>query len=489
MNLSFEELVGLSKQGNLIPLYEEIMGDICTPVGAFIRLRKRPAFLLESVEGGEKWGRYSFIGIDPLVTVTYKNNKTTVNYNSTYHTDKEPLTVMREILNQYSPVSIEGLPRFYGGFVGYIGYDYVRLLEEIPDSKKGTPSLDDLFMMIPKTLLIFDNLKQTIKILHNIYTDGVELKTAYENARVEIEKTIYALKRGGMRALRGERVKHSEVDEKLQSNFSKDSFKEAVKKAKEYILSGDVVQVVLSQCFHKEIATKPFDVYRALRLINPSPYMYFLDTGKACLVGSSPEILVRLEEGTITVRPIAGTRRRGDTRESDEALAKELLNDPKERAEHIMLVDLGRNDVGRVAEIGTVRVTELMCIERYSHVMHLVSNVEGRLKKGLDAFDVFKAVFPAGTVSGAPKVRAMQIIEELEPTRRGPYAGAVGYFGYSGNMDTCITIRTLVIKGKRVYIQAGAGIVADSDPESEYQETVNKAKAMFRATEFFNRDK
>ncbi len=489
MNLTFEEFSELSKEGNLIPLYEEIMGDICTPVGAFIRLRKKPAFLLESVEGGEKWARYSFIGLDPLITLTYSKTGTILKYDEgnqiQYSPEKNPLLLMRDILATFKPVGVKDLPRFYGGFVGYIGYDVVRLFENLPDQKKTPFRSSDLFMMLPKSLLLFDNLKQTIKILHNVHTSGKDLRTAYDNACKGIDNIIDMLKRGRMKTLRGERVRHFDAEMPLKSNFSKDTFLKAVDKAKEYILSGDVVQVVLSQRFERELSNKPFDIYRALRLINPSPYMYFLDTARECLVGSSPEILVRLEEGTITVRPIAGTRKRGNNREMDEALAEELRTDPKERAEHIMLVDLGRNDVGRVAEVGSVRVTDLMSIERYSHVMHLVSNVEGRLKEGYDAFDVFQAAFPAGTVSGAPKVRAMEIIEELEPDRRGPYAGAVGYFGYSGNMDTCITIRTLIVRGKKVYIQAGAGIVADSDPELEYQETVNKAKAMLRAAEFF----
>jgi anthranilate synthase component 1 len=490
MNLTPEEFNSLTKEGNLIPLYEEIMGDICTPVGAFIRLKKRPAFLLESVVGGEKWARYSFIGFDPQITVKYQKAKTYVTYTDSpkddYCTDLEPLSVMKEILSTFRPVPVEGLPRFYGGFVGYIGYDIVRLFERLPDLKRPAFKSADLFMMIPRALLIFDNLRQTIKVLCNVCTNGRDPLEAYKEGVGVIEEIIGTLKRGRLKALKGERLGIIDSSSVLTSNFTKEGFKDAVLKAKEYIFSGDIVQVVLSQRFEKTIEDRPFDIYRALRIINPSPYMYYLDTGKETLVGSSPEILVRLEDGHITVRPIAGTRRRGLTHEEDLALAEELINDPKERAEHIMLVDLGRNDIGRVAKIGSVRVTDLMTIERYSHVMHLVSNVEGILKEGLDAFDVFRATFPAGTVSGAPKIRAMEIIEELEPTRRGPYAGAVGYFGYSGNMDTCITIRTLVIKGKKVYIQAGAGIVADSDPESEYLETVNKAKAMLRATEFFD---
>ncbi|HIJ59136.1 MAG TPA: anthranilate synthase component I [Nitrospirae bacterium] len=489
MNHSLDEFINLSKEGNLIPLYEEIIGDLTTPVSAFICLKKKPSFLLESVVGGEKWARYSFIGLNPLITVSYKNERTIIK-NIEDKTEKvldiNPLTIVKEILSIFKPVGYKDLPRFYGGFVGYIGYDIVRFFEKLPKrNNKSHIPMPDLFMLMPKNILIFDNLRQTIKVVNNVYVKGKNLKSLYNKAKREIDSIIRQLKRGSLEGVINEKITKDEIIGEVKSNFTKEDFIDAVNRAKEYIYAGDIVQVVLSQRFHKETNHRAFDIYRALRLINPSPYMYFLDIGDESIVGSSPEILVRCEDGEITVRPIAGTRKRGKTEKEDLMLEKDLLQDPKERAEHIMLVDLGRNDVGKVAEISTVRVTDLMTIERYSHVMHIVSNVKGRIKKGLDAFDVFSATFPAGTVSGAPKVRAMEIIEELEPTKRGIYAGAIGYFGYSGNMDTCITIRTLIIKGKDVYIQAGAGIVADSDPQSEYVETINKAKAMLKATEFF----
>ncbi|MFQ3573600.1 MAG: anthranilate synthase component I [Thermodesulfovibrionales bacterium] len=489
MNLSLEQFLKLSRSCNVIPLYEEIMGDICTPVSAYLRLKKRPAFLLESVVGGEKWARYSFIGFEPLITVSFKNGKTTIKKEGSEKITviDDPLNVIEKILSEFKTAQVSGLPKFFGGFVGYIGYDIVKLFEKVPDKAKPPQDVEDLFMILPQNLIIFDNLRQTIKILHNVHIEDTSLPLQYKNAQDTINETIETIRRGGLRNQKIEKINYSNGLPELHSNFNKTDFFDAVLKAKEYILSGDIVQVVLSQCFEMQLNRDPFDIYRALRVINPSPYMYYLDTKKTCLIGSSPEILVRFEDSKITVRPIAGTRRRGKTDEEDKMLERELLSDPKERAEHIMLVDLGRNDVGRVSKIGTVRVTDLMTIERYSHVMHIVSNVEGEIMDGLDAFDVFRATFPAGTVTGAPKVRAMEIIEELEPTRRGAYAGAVGYFGYLGNMDTCITIRTLVVNGKKVYIQAGAGIVADSDPESEYNETVNKAKAMLKSVEFLGR--
>jgi anthranilate synthase component 1 len=352
--------------------------------------------------------------------------------------------------------------------------------------------MPDMFLMLTDTILIFDNLKQTIKVVYNAHTDGKGIKKVYEEAEGRIDKIIEELRQG----VRSKEQWATPITYNLlptastgdfSSNFKKNDFLNAVATAKEYVMAGDIVQVVLSQRFERQTKTRPLDIYRALRIINPSPYMYYLDIGESQIIGSSPEILVRLEGDKITLRPIAGTRKRGETEEEDRLLEEDLKKDPKEIAEHIMLVDLGRNDVGRVSEIGSVKVTELMNVERYSHVMHLVSNVEGKLKDGLDAFDVFRACFPAGTVTGAPKVRAMEIIEEIEPTKRGPYAGSVGYFSYSANMDTCITIRTLIIKNGKVYVQAGAGIVADSVPEKEYMETVNKAMAMMKAVEFFKR--
>ncbi len=511
MNISFDEFKLLSEQGNLIPLYKEILGDIETPVNAYLKLNKRPSFLLESVVGGEIWARYSFIGIEPTLTLIFKDKKLIIKSNDgiTVLQTEDPLQSIKEILSGFKPVTVKGLPRFTGGFVGYIGYDIVKFFERVPDYIKPCIDMSDIFLMLADTILIFDNLKQTIKVVYNAHiTTNSELKTIYENAEKRIDKIIASLKGNGIPdASSDTEVNYHTMNRQskvrfvnrnvlgnngagdFSSNFTKEDFLAAVDKAKEYVRSGDIIQVVLSQRFHRDANTNPFTIYRAIRLINPSPYMYYIDSGDYQIVGSSPEILVRLEGDRIILRPIAGTRKRGETEVEDKLLEDDLKNDPKERAEHIMLVDLGRNDVGKVAEIGSVKVTELMSIERYSHVMHLVSNVEGRLKNGLDAFDVLKSCFPAGTVTGAPKVRAMEIIEELEPVKRGPYAGAVGYLSYSGNMDTCITIRTIIIKDGRIYIQAGAGIVADSIAENEYTETLNKAVAMMKAIDFFANDK
>ena len=495
----FDEFKSLTLQGNLIPVYKEILGDVEPPVSAFLKLGKKPSFLLESVTGGEKWARYSFLGIDPAMTLNCSGRKVTVRERrktSLVETD-DPFSVVKDILSRFTPVEVAGIPRFSGGFVGYIGYDEVKFFERVPDSPKPALDVPDIFLMLTDTILIFDNLRQTIKIVSNVHVTNSNIEKTYENAGKRIDKIIKKL---GQRAKEnGQKVKelsplafsHSPFAslDNFSSNFTKKDFMDAVLKAKEYIMSGDILQVVLSQRFETQARTHPFKLYRALRVINPSPYMYYLDTGDVQLVGSSPEILVRLEGDKITLRPIAGTRKRGETEDADRALEEELKKDPKEIAEHIMLVDLGRNDVGRVSEIGSVKVTEVMEVERYSHVMHLVSNVEGTLRKGLDAFDVFKACFPAGTVSGAAKVRAMEIIEELEPTKRGPYAGSVGYISYSGNMDMCITIRTLIIKNDTIFVQAGAGLVADSVPENEYYETVNKAMAMMKTVDFFENNR
>lgn len=485
------EFKTLSARGNLIPVYREILADLDTPVSAFLKLGGTPSFLLESVVGGEKWARYSFLGSRPSKVIRGWGRKVEIREEGkgivTLETD-DPVGEIKKEISQYKPVEVPGLPRFFGGLVGYIGYDMVRFFERVPDKGRRGLDLPDMFFMVTDTMLIFDSLRQRIKVVSNAHLNGKNPEEAYDGAVGKIQDIIKRLrqplpgKEPGESACTGKEEKH--VTERFSSSFGpKASFETAVLAAKEFVMAGDVVQVVLSQRFERDSTAKPFDIYRALRVINPSPYMYYLDTGDARVVGSSPEILVRLEGKTIVLRPIAGTRKRGGTADEDRTLEEELRQDPKEIAEHIMLVDLGRNDVGRVATIGSVKVTELMTVERYSHVMHLVSNVEGNLRDGLDAFDVLKATFPAGTVTGAPKVRAMEIIEELEPTRRGPYAGAVGYFSYSGNMDTCITIRTLVIKDNTVYVQSGAGIVADSDPAREYTETVNKAMAMIKAVD------
>jgi anthranilate synthase component 1 len=503
-----EGFKSLSSKGNLIPVYREILADTDTPVSAALKLGGTPSFLLESVVGGEKWARYSFLGSRPSKVIRSWGKRIEIREdkggNQMFEVD-DPLEVIKKEVKTYTPVDVKGLPRFYGGLVGYIGYDMVRFFEEIPDQKRPGLNLPDMFFMVADTMLIFDGLRQTIKIVSNVCLDGKDPAEAYSKAVEKIENMVERLRQSTVQSQQslvnspksnpslcsadppttllgkggGEKFEKGYVS----SYLTNEAFEKAVLSGKEYIMSGDVIQVVLSQRFERESHIDPFHIYRALRVINPSPYMYYIDTGDAKLVGSSPEILVRLEGRKIMLRPIAGTRRRGDTEEEDVLLETELRNDPKETAEHIMLVDLGRNDVGRVAETGSVRVTELMTIERYSHVMHLVSHVEGNLRNGLDAFDVLRSCFPAGTVTGAPKVRAMEIIEELEPTKRGPYAGAVGYFSYSGNMDTCITIRTLLIKDNKVYVQAGAGIVADSIPQKEYTETVNKAMGMMRAVD------
>lgn len=489
MNLSIEKFAELSKKYNVIPLYKEFMSDLDTPVGVYLKLNRKPSFLLESVVGGEKWGRYSFIGIDPQITIKFHRDTVTIKKSLRTESYKNinPLVFLKEYFKSFNAYIDPALPRFFGGMVGYISYDIVKIYEKVSEYSKKSLDIPEIFLMIPEVLLIFDNLKQSVIIVVNAFVDG-DIKKVYEKAKQKIDEIIQALryeKNERFRSYFFNTTHQGSYLDSFRSNFTKKGFLRAVKKAREYVLSGDVVQVVLSQRFETTRLCHPFDIYRALRIINPSPYMFYIDTEDIQLIGSSPEILVRLEDERITLRPIAGTRRRGKTEEEDLALEKELLTDEKERAEHIMLVDLGRNDVGRVAEIGSVNVTELMTVERYSHVMHIVSNVEGRIKKGCDMFDVFMSCFPAGTVTGAPKVRAMQIIEEIEPSLRGPYAGAVGYFGFNRNMDMCIGIRMLLVKKEKVFVQAGAGVVADSIPENEYNETVNKAMAMLKAVNFF----
>jgi anthranilate synthase component 1 len=489
----FKEFRKLATKGNLIPVYREILADMDTPVSAFRKIDDgRYSFLLESVEGGEKWGRYSFLGSRPSVVVRSSGRSVEIirqGKKEIRSFANDPLEVLKDMLSEYRPVPNPELPRFYGGAVGFIGYDVIRFFEEMHEREKPGLGLPDVFFIVTDTLVIFDNVTHRIKVVSNAHVNGASITAAYREAVEKIDVIVKRLRRNlkAKPSTSGAAVGHSARRVRLKSNFTQPLYEQAVLRAKEYIKAGDIFQVVPSQRFESPIRVEPFEIYRALRLINPSPYMYFLRCGDATIVGTSPEVMVRLEGDGIDLRPIAGTRRRGATEEEDRALERELLVDPKERAEHIMLVDLGRNDVGRVSTAGSVHVSELMVVERYSHVMHIVSNVRGRLAEGKDAYDVVRACFPAGTVSGAPKIRAMEIIDELEPTRRGPYAGAVGYFGFSGNMDTCITIRTLVIKDGMAYIQAGGGVVADSIPALEYQETVNKAKAMMRAVEMAER--
>ncbi len=481
-----EEFIELSKKGNLIPVYRDILTDFETPLSAFAKIDKSDySFLLESVEGGERLARYSILGSDPSLIFSSKGTKITLTegkISSNYTTKSDPIGELKKILNRYKFVEVKGLPRFSGGLVGFFGYDMVRFIENIPAKNPDDLNLPDCVFMLTDTLLIFDHVDHKIKIISNVHVDG-DPALAYDKAVKRIEKIVGYLK-GPMPkidySVSSKKRPHPDL---LKSNITKTQFETMVKKAKKHIEDGDIIQTVISQRLKLAIDCHPFQVYRALRSINPSPYMYYLKFNDFFLVGSSPEIMVRCEDGLAEVRPIAGTRPRGSSAEEDELLIKDLLADPKERAEHIMLVDLGRNDIGRVCEFKTIKVSELMTVEKYSHVMHIVSDVSGRLKKDKDSFDLFRATFPAGTVTGAPKVRAMEIIEELENMRRGPYAGSVGYFSFSGNLDTCITIRTVVIKGKNAYIQAGAGIVADSDPEKEFEETLNKAKALLKAIE------
>lgn len=491
-SLSFEKFAELAKSFNLIPLSDELPADLDTPVSAFLKLKTDEYdFLFESVEGGEKWGRYSFLGTRPK-KVYFLEGKNFKIYDLRAKTFEDcpfignPMNALREILEDLNPYEDPMLPRFFGGLVGYLSYDMVRHFDAISLSNPRGLDVPDLCFLHTDTVVIFDNLGQVMKIVcpvalpQGVKLDTELLKTLYGEACTKIEAVKEALGKPCLQEsfLTAPQAVSSDVTEDL----SKSKFMELVAKAKEYIEAGDVFQVVLSNRFTLASAgTDPFTVYRRLRRLNPSPYMFYLKIKDLAVVGASPEILVRLEDEKITVRPIAGTRRRGQTDEEDKALENELLQDPKELAEHIMLVDLGRNDVGRVSQIGTVSVDEEKTVERYSHVMHLVSQVSGRLGAGKDAFDVIAAAFPAGTLSGAPKIRAMEIIEELEKTARGLYGGAIGYVSFTKNTDLAIAIRTAVFSGDKAVVQAGAGIVYNSDPESEYQECVNKAMAVVKA--------
>lgn len=473
----------LCRLGNLIPVYREIMADMDTPVTAFKKLDDGQfSFLLESIEGGEKWGRYSFLGSSPSLIVRSKGKIVEIieDGTTTTLTSEDPLNCVRDILARFTPVEVDGLPRFFGGAVGYLGYDMVRHFEHLPSDKPALLDAYDAYFLITDTIVIFDSMRQKIKVVSNAHLNsGTTPEEAYAEATRKIETIIRRLRS----PLPNGTSPSSKMQVKLRSNVERKDFEASVEKAKEYVRSGDIIQVVLSQRFSGELSADPLDIYRVLRTLNPSPYMFFLRLEDTVIAGASPEVMVRKEGQHAELRPIAGTRPRGATAEDDARLAEELLADPKERAEHVMLVDLGRNDLGRVCDTGTVKVSELMTIERYSHVMHIVSNVQGELAGNRDAFDLVRATFPAGTLSGAPKVRAMEIIDELEPVKREVYGGAVGYFSFSGNMDLCITIRTLVIKNGKVHLQAGAGIVADSDPASEWQETVNKGMAVMKAIE------
>lgn len=484
---SYDEYLEKLEKGNLIPIWEEILADYDTPVSAFRKIDSSEySFLLESVEGGEKWAQYSFLGTNPSVVFRSKgSNIEIIEKGEVQKFSGNPIDALRDLLSRYKPVVSEDIPRFHGGAVGYFSYDTVRFIEDLPEIGEDVLKLWDSVYMITDSVLVFDNINHKIKIIANAYVpDKEKAKLEYQNAVKKIAQLKQKLQSSiNESLLSSSATKSNNKNIKLESNFEPDQFKNAVLKTKEYIKSGDIIQAVISQRWNTDLNVDAFDLYRALRVLNPSPYMFYLNMADQKIVGSSPEVMVRVEGSKIENRPIAGTRPRGKNKKEDIQFEKDLLEDPKERAEHIMLVDLARNDLGRVAKVGTVKVDEFMTIERYSHVMHIVSNVIADLNSDKDAFDVIKATFPAGTLSGAPKVRAMQIIEETEPARRGAYGGAIGYFSFSGNMDSCITIRTFVIKNNKIYIQAGAGIVADSVPETEYQETVNKVKALVKAVE------
>ena len=470
MQPSLEEVKKLQSQGNVIPVYKSVIADFLTPVSAFLKLEKdrSHAFLLESIEGGERIARYSFLGGDPFLIKRYRDGQ-----------PPDFRENLRATMARFKSVKLPNLPPFTGGAVGYFGYDMVRTIEEIPNTGVDDLGVDDAFLMFYKTVLAFDHLRHQIHIISNVIVEESQesVEVQYQKAVEEIAH-IESLLRA---PLEMPAVTRHDRDVAVRSNFEKKDYLVSVEKAKEYIAAGDIFQVVLSQRFEVDLPTSPFEIYRALRIVNPSPYMYFLKMPDTCIVGSSPEMLVRVRDRQLEYRPIAGTLPRGASDAEDEANAEKLRKDEKERAEHIMLVDLGRNDLGRVSQYGTVCVEELMFIERYSHVMHLVSSLRGQLRDGLDRWDTLMACFPAGTVSGAPKVRAMEIIDELEPTKRGVYAGAVMYADFSNNLDSCIAIRTLVVRGNKGYIQAGGGIVADSVPENEYMETVSKSRALIRA--------
>jgi len=484
---SEREFAALAAQGyNLIPVWREIAADLETPVSAFLKVARGDyAFLLESVQGGEKWGRYTFLGSEPAMVIQGRGGRldlTRPGRSVEVRSVRNPLDGLRDEMRRFRAWETPELPRFFGGAVGFLAYDIVRYFERLPAHAQDELGTPDLYLMLTDTVLIFDNVRQTLKIVANVSLEEYpSARAAYKAAAAKIDELISRLD-GPVHAPRAESAARLNGDAvSLVSNQTREGYMAMVEAAKEYIAAGDIIQVVPSQRFEAPLNSHPFNLYRSLRTINPSPYMFYLRLDDHTLVGASPEVMVRVEGREITLRPIAGTRRRGASEAEDRELERELLADPKERAEHVMLVDLWRNDVGRVADIGSVEVTELMTVERYSHVMHIVSNVRGRLRDGCDAYDAFRATFPQGTVSGAPKIRAMEIIDELEPVRRGVYAGAVGYFSYTGNTDTAIALRTILCKNGRVYIQAGGGVVADSDPAAEYEESVNKARAMVRA--------
>jgi anthranilate synthase component 1 len=499
---TLQEFKELAAQGNLVPVTRRLLADLETPLSAYRKIRgPAESFLFESVEGGEHLGRYSFVGCSPRAIIrqladrveVLENGKVLESYSIKSSatassavslngaTVRDGLEVVERVMKKYRPVPVAGLPRFTGGAVGFIGYEFIHDIEPIvPRPPKDELQTPVIYFLVADQLLIFDRVSQTLTVLVNaVLEDAASPEEAYENAVGEIERLVSLLEQPTEQT--PVTVQPEVAPVPFDSNVPKERFLANVERAKEYILAGDIIQVVGSQRFSTEVRASPVDIYRAARSINPSPYMFLLELNGFSLVGASPEIHVRCEDRKVEIRPIAGTRRRGASPQEDEALATELLADPKERAEHVMLVDLARNDLGRVCDFGSVQVKDLMTIERYSHVIHIVSQVQGRLSDGRTPYDLMRATFPAGTLSGAPKIRAMQIIAELEQTARGPYGGCVGYFSFNGNLDCCITIRTALLKGSKAYVQAGGGWVTDSTPEGEYNETVNKARAMLQA--------
>lgn len=478
---TLSEFRRLAAEANTIPVYREIAADLDTPVSAFLKLHHDgQGFLLESVEGGDRWGRYSLLGTDPLMTLRAKNGSMTVSRRdgATERIDGDPVEALRAVLAPFRPARVEGLSRFAGGFVGYLSYDLVRTVERLPSKNVDDLGAADIAGLIADNFVLFDNVTHTMKVVSlAVLGEKENVDEAYARAVAAVDRTVERLRKTPASLPRPNEHKPTPP----VSNCTAAEYAAGIEKCLEYIAAGDIFQVVVSQRLEAPLATHPFSIYRALRTINPSPYMFYLDLADEIATGASPEVMVKVEDGKVTVRPIAGTIRRGATPQEDEALVARMLADPKEQAEHIMLVDLGRNDVGRVADIGSVCVEERMVVERYSHVNHIVSLVTGRLRKGMDCLDAFRATFPAGTLSGAPKVRAMEVIEEVEKTRRGLYGGAVGYIDFFGNLDTCIAIRTIFVKGGKTYVQVGAGIVADSNPAREQTECQEKAGAMMAA--------
>jgi anthranilate synthase component I len=484
---SFDEFTRLAAGHTVVPVYRQLLGDALTPVSAFCKIQEGEwAFLFESVVGGERHGRYSFVGSGPFLRLEAFDRRVVMQVGKgakqeTTHPD--PLLKLEQALAEYRAPHVPGLPRFCGGAVGYAGYDTVRYVEYLPNAPEDDRGLPDLSFAFYDRMVVFDHIGKTVAAVAHAHIDPKNLRKCYDDACAKVDRLVERLQQGVADLQVTDIDPVGPVTIPHQSNFTKAQYEAAVRKCQEYINAGDIFQVVLSQRFKAATTARPFDIYRALRAVNPSPFMFYVKAGPTTLVGASPEIMTRVEGDLVTIRPLAGTRKRGNSPDEDKALAEELIADPKERAEHIMLVDLGRNDVGRVAKFGSVELSDLLTVERYSHVMHISSTVTGRLEPGKSSFDALRACLPAGTLSGAPKVRAMQIIDELEPHRRGPYGGAVGYVDFTGNMDTCIALRTMVVQGQTAYVQAGAGLVADSDPASEYHETVNKAKGLLRALE------